>query len=320
MFFESNFKIRRRDYSMKKTELEMAKEGEFLREYGKNHFVVVSEALSIGRVKWNMVPIGAKGQKDLVFYMTTEQMLGLCSEILNGVFAKKIAADQNAYPSAYQYMTGEDGSLRLNIGGGKVGCRVQMQDKKANPVVNYTMAVSVEALLTMARKYTLCTGMTPVAPGSYYASVIASFEEGREERKGFRKPKPEEIGDSVDANNVVDESAEPTHKAEPNKEPTKADVKKETPKPADKPKNDDDVDGNFTLTVKGNKTLQRGLYVFDATDDKGAAVKLTFRKEEADKYSWFASFENSLAGGETKELKIRGQKEGVYILYKGPAK
>ena len=310
---------------MKKTELEMAKEGEFLREYGKNHFVVVSEALSIGRVKWNMVPIGAKGQKDLVFYMTTEQMLSLCSEIMNGVFAKKIAADQNAYPSAYQYMTGEDGSLRLNIGGGKVGCRVQMQDKKANPVVNYTMAVSAESLTVMARKYMLDTGMMPVVPGSYYASVVAAFEEGREERKGFRKPKPEELGDSVDTKSVVDESEAPAPAA-PAKAPEKKPEPEKKPDPAkpaaekanEKPAG---VDGVYSLTVKGNKVLQKGLYVFDAVDEKGNAVKLTFRKEEADKLKWFAQFENSLtAGGDVPPLKIRGEKKGAYILYKGPAK
>ena len=303
---------------MKKTELEMAKEGEFLREYGKNHFVVVSEALSIGRVKWNMVPIGAKGQKDLAFYMTTEQMMSLCSEILNGVFAKKVAADQNAYPSAYQYMTGEDGSLRLNIGGGKVGCRVQMQDKKASPVVNYTMAVAVEALTVMARKYMMDTGMVPVVPGSYYASVVAAFEEGREERKGFRKPKPEELGDSVDANTVVDDAETP---AAAHATPAKVDQNKKADEIVvdDKTSEVDGEDANYTISVRGTKTLKKGFYFFDATDADGNAVSLMFRKEDAEKLGWFTKFENAAAAEDTK-LTIRGEKRKNCILYKGPAK
>lgn len=296
---------------MKKTELEMAKEGEFLREYGKNHFIVASEALSIGRVKWNMVPIGKAGQGDIMFYMTTEQMLSLCTEILNGTFAKKVAADQGSYPSAYQYMTGEDGSLRLNIGGGKVGCRVQMQNNKANPRVNYVMAVSAESLTIMARKYMLNTGLMPIAPGSYYASVIAAFEAGRDQRKSFRKPKPEELGDSVDTNSVVDDD---TVNANVVDEP------KENPVPAKAEKKSGGEEGNFTLTVNGPKTLQKGCYVFNATTDDGAAVKLTFRKEEADKLGWFAKLENSIDNGETPNLKIFGEKKGSFILYKGAAK
>lgn len=296
-----------------RTEVEMAKDGEFLREYGKNHFVVVSEALSIGRVKWNMVPIGAKGQKDLVFYMTTEQMMGLCAEIMNGVFAKKIAADQNAYPSAYQYMTGEDGSLRLNIGGGKVGCRVQMQDKKANPVVNYTMAVSVDALMTMARKYMLCTGMTPVVAGSYYASVVKVFEEGREERKNFRKPKPEDLGDVVNANSVIDETAETALSNDHTPEAKNTHAKKE------EPKSETNLE-NYTLTIKSPSSVQKGFYVFGSIDENGNAIRLMFRKDDADNLNWFAKFANSVAGGDEPTLKICGEKKNDCVLYKGPAK
>lgn len=292
------------------TELEMAKNGEFLREYGKQYFVVASEALSIGRVKWNMVPIGNKGQGDITFYLTTEQMWALCHEITNGVFAKKLAADTGAYPGAYKYVTGEDGCLHLNIGGGKMGCRVQLQDAKAK--TNYTMAVSVEAMTTMARKYLLCAGLTPVAPGSYYASVVSAFEQGRVDRSKFRKPAPEELGDVINANSIVDEPVESAAPVEPvpQVEPSKPAVEPQT--------NVTDTSANFTLTIRGGKSIKKGFFVFEGTDAQGAAISLMFRKEDAATLNWFEKFENAAAVGETT-LTIKGEKRDNFILYKGSA-
>jgi hypothetical protein len=312
-----------------KTEMNMAHEGEFLREYGKQYFVVASEALNIGRIKWNMVPIGKKGQGDIAFYLTTEQMLALCTEILNGKFAKKIEADKsNKYPSAYAYMTGEDGSLHLAIGAGNVGCRVQMRNTKVQPQLNYTMAVSMEAMNTMARKYMLCAGLTPVATGSYYAGVVAEFEKGREERAKFRKqPSDAEIGDSVDAKSVLDETDE-TKVSEPATIPATPNVEKETDitKGVSNTEKEDGTKGasqndgeNYTLTLHGPKTVKKGFYVFEGVDDKCTNISLMFRKEDADKLSWFKKFENAAALGDTS-LKICGEKKNNFILYIGPAK
>lgn len=311
-----------------KTEMNMAREGEFLREYGKQYFVVASEALNIGRVKWNMVPIGKKGQGDIAFYLTTEQMLALCAEILDGTFAKKIEADKtNKYPQAYSYMTGEDGSLHLAIGAGNAGCRIQMRNTKVQPQLNYTMAVSMAAINTMARKYMLCAGLMPVAPGSYYAGVVAEFEAGREERSKFRKqPSDAEIGDSVDTNSVVDETVEAKMAdnavAEPPKNEKKSETKKVEPPKAEKkeePKAEQPVGENFTLTLHGAKTVQKGFYVFEGTDEKGENIKLMFRQQDADSLKWFAKFENAAALGDTS-LKILGEKKNNFILYVGPAK
>lgn len=297
-----------------KTELEMAKEGEFLREYGKNHFVAVSEALNIGRVKWNMVPIGKNGQGDIAFYLTTEQMTTLCTEILNGEFAKKVEADKkNPYPKAYAYMTGEDGSLHLAIGGGNVGCRIQMRNMKVKPALNYIMAVSIDALNTMARKYMLCTGATPVMPGTYYASVVAAFEAGRVDRSKFRKPTAEELGEVVNTNSVIDESVESALTVDNKAAEEKPVMKKE------EPKTEAPIE-NYTLTVKTPSSVQKGFYVFGSVDENGNAIRLLFRKEDADKLSWFAKFANSVAGGETPALKISGTKNNDCVLYKGPAK
>lgn len=297
-----------------KTEIEMAREGEFLREYGKQYFVAVSEALSIGRVKWEMVPIGKSGKGGLVFYMTTEQVLGICKEINNGTFAKKIAADTGAYPGAYKYATGEDASLHLNIGGGKAGCRIQMQDAKKK--LNYTMAVSMEAMTRMAQKYMLDTGMIAVAPNSYYASVIAAFEEGRGKRAQFRKPDAKEIGESVDVNNSAVDDAVPDAPEAPAAPPA--------PAPAPAPKQDEkkteSVVDNFKIKVKGSRNTQRGFYTFPGViDGTNEAVTLMFRIEDANTIGWFSKFENSAAVEETT-ISIAGEKRGNFVMYIGPAK
>jgi hypothetical protein len=307
---------------MKKTEFDMAGEGEFLREYGKQYFVVASEALNIGRVKWNMVPIGKKGQGDIAFYLTTEQMLALCTEILNGEFARKVKEDQaNKYPKAYAYMTGEDGSLHMAIGAGNVGCRIQMRNTKVQPQLNYTMAVSMESMSTMARKYMLCTGLMPIAPGSYYAGIVEKFESGREERAKFRKPLPDdEIGDVVDTNSVVDDTEEPAASPTPVKEEKKLDPKEEEKQVDSKSKPEPQTEGeDYTLTLHGAKTIKKGFYVFEGVDDKGDNISLMFRKEDADKLGWFTKFENAAAQGDTT-LKIRGEKKNNFVLYLGPAK
>lgn len=292
------------------TELEMAKNGEFLREYGKQYFVAVSEALNIGRVKWNMVPIGGGGKNDIAFYLTTEQMLALCNEIKSGMFAKKMdkeKADGIKYPSAYKYATGEDASLNLNIGSGNVGCRVQMRDTKAN--LNYTMAVSMDAMRDMMYKYLLCTGMTPVVPNSYYASVIDAFEEGRKDRAKFRKNPPAGLTDVKNMNTPTDDDEDKVV------EQTSAPTNAETTNVSETQNVKDEV---FTVSVSGPKMIKGDFYAFTAKVNDEDVV-LTFKKEIADKLAWFAKFENSVTI-EPMSIKIFGEKNGKFILYKGAAK
>lgn len=297
-----------------KTEKSMAKAGEFLREYGKQYFIVASEALNIGRIKFDMVPVGKAGQNNISFYVTAEQMLALCKEIISGAFAKKIAADTNSYPSAYKYTTGTDGSLHLNIGGGKVGCRIQMQD--AAKKLSYVMAVSMESLLAMARKYVIYTGLEPVTPNTYYAEMIAAFEEGRKDRSKYRSSEPsdESIYDSVDANSVVDESVEPKAEKKDTPEVEKKEESKAT-KSTDAAKSTQNA---FKVNIKSPKTLKNGFYSFDGKLDNGEEVSLLFRKDDVHKISWFKAFEAKSESGVV--IDVLGEKKDNFILYSGVPK
>ena len=180
-----------------KSEIVMAGSGEFLREYGTNYFLVVSEALSIGRVKWSMIPLDTNGKKSVDFYMTTEQMALLCREISSGLAEKKVIADkENNYPSAYRYTTGDDGSKKLNIGGGsKVPVRIQMQDTTKN--YRYMIGMSTETLKIMALKFNIYTGMVPVNPSSYYGDIVRVFTKGRREREKYHEALEREINSAA---------------------------------------------------------------------------------------------------------------------------
>lgn len=295
-----------------KTEKSMAHAGEFLREYGKQYFIVASEALNIGRIKFDMVPVGKAGQNNISFYVTTEQMLALCKEIISGTFAKKIAADTNSYPSAYKYTTGADGSLHLNIGGGKVGCRIQMQDTTKK--LSYVMAVSMESLLAMARKYVVYTGLEPVMPNTYYAEMVAEFEVGRKERAKYRTTEPadESIYDSVDANAVVEES---NNNVNPEKKPAAKAEKQEKTKAETKAASTPNA---FKVNVQGEKTLKNGFYSFDGKLEDGETVSLLFRKDDVEKISWFKTFETKAKNGVV--IDVLGEKKDNFILYSGVPK
>lgn len=180
-----------------KSEIVMAESGEFLREYGTKYFLVISEALSIGRVKWSMIPLDTNGKKSVDFYMTTEQMALLCKEISSGLAERKIAADKtNSYPSAYRYVTGDDGSKKVNIGGGeKVPVRIQMQDLTKN--YRYMIGINMETLKIMALKFNIYTGMVPVNPSSYYGDIVRVFTKGRREREKYHEALEREINSAA---------------------------------------------------------------------------------------------------------------------------
>ena len=291
----------------KRTELQMARDGEFLREYGKTHFCVIAEALEIGRVKFSLVPIGKSGKDDLVFYMTVEDFLELCSDFRTNKAQKKIAADAGSYPSAYKYTTGKDGSLHLAIGGGKIGARIQIQDTIAKK--NYTMAVSVASLEKMAKKFMIDTGYTPVTADSYYGKVVAAFEEGRKARSNTHKNV--EIDDAVNDNELVEEVKTPVAQ-ETVVEKNTADPVAEEPK-SNKSNNNPSME--YTLKAHGSKLASKGFYIFNAElVPSGEKVRLLIREGDTKNLDWYDEFEKRAAEDAGTQITVNGERRDNYIL------
>lgn len=271
----------------------MSKDGEFLREYGKTYFAVVAEALNINKVRFSVVPIGKAGQDAINFYLPVEKMVALCDEFVSGKAQQKIANDAEKYPSAYQYVTGEDGALRLSIGGGKFGARIQVSDKsdKSKPL-SYLMGVSMEALEAMVFKFRLFTGLIPTAKGTYFAALQETFEDGRNDRAANRKGKGKK-------------TQQPTAS-----EPVQTTLPVDADEPANAPLSGGSV---FVLNVNGQKGEAKEFYTFST--DQGT---LLFKKAEVANIKWFEAFEKAAAKGTT--ITIEGEKRGDFILYLGVPK
>lgn len=276
---------------------DMAKNGEFLREYGKKNFCVVREALAIDRVMVSIIPIGNGGKYAADFYLTTTQFMQLTDEIKRGVFAKKIAADKGQYPAAYKFVTGENGDKHLNIGGGDLGVRIQVVDNTHN--YRYIMAVAMTAIDAMARNFYLFTGLQPVSAGSFFGSLISLFNDGIGEREKFRKTLSKE--DSVAETTASDES-------EPEK--TAEDVKKKEQEPEIMA---------FALQVQGAPTEKNGFLYFPAKDGE-EDVSLMFRKEVTEKLCWFERFLQQASSSGINSFRLNGQKKNGYILFDSAAK
>ena len=302
------------------SEAAMARDGEFMREYGKQFFIVVHESLGIGRVKFEIVPMNNAGKDALSFYLRTEQMYTLCMEITTGKFAKKLAADTGAYPSAYKYVTGTDGHVRMSIGGGQRGCRIQIQNTKEKK--NYMIAVAMESIETMAVKYRMMTGAMPVMENTYYASIVQAFERGRAARAHIRANIPaDDIADTnsqvLDEKVVSEESAKKADKATEQKKAEKVGAKKVEPT--------EPVLNGYTVSVSGKCVDSGGFIRFAAKvgnpewnkeqlEKYGKNVTLLFKKEDIKNLSWFESFANSVAFAPAT-LNIVGEMKNDFILF-----
>lgn len=290
---------------MKTTEMEMAEKGEFLREYGQKYFVVAVEALEIGRVKWSMVRIGSNGKDEVNFYLPAEDMFMLCQELKRGVAQKKIANDPSSYPSAYKYVTGEKGSIHLNIGASKKNgnvsngvASIQMQDASNN----YIMAVSIGALEKMAEKYLLDIGYTPATPGSYCAKITKAFEDGRMKRVGAFKKVKEELVEETPTEPVEDTNTEPKETSKTN------------PKPVEDTKSDEsEATKEYTVKVQGSKTVSKGYYVFRGTMND-ESIRLLIKGDDTKNLPWYKEFEKKAGTADGTEITVTGERRKDCIL------
>lgn len=213
----------------KETVIEEARNdgGRLIAAYGKNYFLKVFPASSIGYTKWSLVKIGSSGKEHLDFYLPYEEMRIFCEEVESGLCGKKITADKgNRYPAAYQFVGGKDGSRKLNIGASSKAGYVAVN--VTNGKEHGLMAISFHALRTLSFNFRLMTGLIPVTKG-YYSDLKTALIEGEKKSEEYHKDIPDEDLD-LDTDEDVEEE-EPTEKAEPKK----AEKPKEAPK-AEKPK------------------------------------------------------------------------------------
>ena len=282
---------------MKPTAIEMARKGQFAKEYTTKNFLSVRDALSIDRVVFEGVPIGQQGKNGATVWLPVDKMLALCLDIKSGVAKQKIDADNGPYPTAYQYVTGDKGSRVLTIGGGKFGCRVSVQNKAESKTQTIALAYSV--LEEMADRFLLWTGRIPVVADSFYGKQVEAFNQGMVERANNRPAASDE------------ELGEPEAQDEPAEAPVAA-----APAPAPATPGNGVVD-EYRMIVYGEKKSIKDssgapCWVFDAKYD-GEAVKLLFTEQKANELGWFADFEKSAKKSNNFEAIIKAERRGKFF-------
>lgn len=288
----------------KPTAIEMAHEGQFSKEFTSKNFISVREALSIDRIIFEGVPIGQKGQNSAAVYLPVDKMLALCLDIKSGVAKQKIDADTGAYPTAYQYVTGDKGSRVLSIGGGKFGCRISVQNKATSK--SQTVALSYTVLEEMADRFLLWTGRIPVVADSFYGKQVAAFNAGMAERAGNRL-------------NVSDEDlADPGIEEEP-KAPEVETPAAPAPVAPAKPASTEAAAevAEYQLIVRGEKKVAKDssgatCYVFNAMLGE-EAVKLLFTEQKANELAWFSEFEKNVKKNGSLEVVIKAERKDKFF-------
>lgn len=168
--------------------------------YGSTHFVSVNPVPTIDKCRFSIVKLGTSGKDHLDFYLDIQDMRQLCEEFIGDASAaiRKIQADmKNQFPSAYSYITGQNGSLILNIGAGEKGCRIQIRDKTKN--VQKMTVVPFKNLKEMAFGFYLVMGLIPVMKNSYYGKLYDAFWNGSEERDKYYDSSSESGNDTQQA-------------------------------------------------------------------------------------------------------------------------
>ena len=162
------------------TEKDMLKSGAIVQSYTKTHLFTVKPAFSISRVCFSIVKLNTNGEEFLDYYMTTKDMLDLCKKIDDGTVKEKLKQDKSDYPSAYKYITGDNGSKKLNLGGGQKGPRIQIQIYENNKWNNMMTVVPYKDLEYMTFMYKLVAGLIPC--NGYYKELFKVYWDGAKER------------------------------------------------------------------------------------------------------------------------------------------
>lgn len=146
-----------------------------LRVYGSKYMVVISPVFAIDKVRISIVELGTNGKNSSDIFLTTEEFFIFCNEIDNFIAKKKIDADKNDYPTAYQWVKGENGCKKLSIGGGQKGVRIMTQIRTEGQIDRKMAVIQYSDLQKMSAAYRLVSGLTLCQKGSYYASLYNAF-------------------------------------------------------------------------------------------------------------------------------------------------
>ena len=290
----------------KETKADLLKTGQIIRVYGQKTLFGISPAPEIDKVRFSIVDLNTNGKNFLDIYLTTEEVRLFCSEIDSGLAKKKIDADTGNYPTAYQWVRGENGAKKLIIGGGKKGVRVQAIDGTDKSNVIRKMAVIQHSdLKELSFLFKLVYGLIPVVEGSYYHKLYCAFNEsvGKYKHQNYN-----EDSDSV-THAVVDETAQEQQEVEQERN-----KKEQEEKPVSKAEVYTTIaEGMFKKVTDKQGHIFKGIpVVIEETKEK---TTLVFKQEDTEKLSWFKAYEEKTNKGENVKLKVKAERKGKAIYF-----
>lgn len=274
----------------KTTKAELLKnEGQLIRVFGSKTLFAVSPVPEIDRVKFSVVELNTKGKDFIDIYLTTEEFRQFCMDIDKGIAKKKIDEDKGSYPTAYQWVRGENGSKKLIIGGGMKGVRVQASDASDKNNARKKQAVIQFAdLYELSFMFKLVYGLIPVQADSYYEFLFKSFVDNVGKRRG-----------NSAAYNEAQDEAMPEH--EPVSEPAADPM--------------EPVYEVITTVSSGAIQDAKGLKGVPVTiKETGEKTSLVFTSEQAATLKWFPTYEKRVSAGET-EMTVKAYRKGKYFYF-----
>lgn len=169
-----------KEYLTKKDNL---RKGSIMISYGSKYLCNVAPAFSIHKIRWSVVALETNGQKHWDFYMDLDDFRRFCEDIDSGIARENFLQDrEEAIPKAYQFVAGDNGSKRLNIGGGNKGIRINISIQNegyANTVVPYF------SLKDMSFYFKIVAGLIPTS--RYFSELAEAFWEGEAERNSYHQ-------------------------------------------------------------------------------------------------------------------------------------
>lgn len=161
---------------MAETTKDTLSRGAILTAYGTNYLLSVCPAFGIDKVRFSIVKNGTSGKDSSDIHISVKDFMLFCQDIDAGIAEKKIAADNGPYPTAYQWVKGENGSKKLTIGGGQKGVRVQTQIFDGKNTDRKMTVIQIDDLKWMSYLFKLVLGQIPYAPGSLLEDWVKTYQ------------------------------------------------------------------------------------------------------------------------------------------------
>lgn len=294
-----------------KGKADMLRDGAILQAYGTKYVLSVNPAPGIDKCRFSVVELGTKGKVSIDYWMKMDEMRRLCDEIDKGIAARKINDDaQSQYPSAYTFVTGENGSKKLSIGGGQKGCRVQVQVNRGNRWDRMMTVISYADLQDMAFYFKLVMGLIPAT--RYYGSLVDAYWQGESERqKNFGKEYREELHDREDRgyNAYADQPAQQQVQTQERQQ------KAEPEAPVQNNHQQEEVkELVYALKTAGCMVEKEKIVAISCTDGKEQYI-LIFQKDQIPSLNWFPVFQERANQNIMMNIRVLAKRKGNYLQF-----